>query len=215
MFRSLPCRCISPIKRSIASLDNRRFIHSGSCATEQVDLSDRRAPLRRSSFEPLLARMCLTVIRYNTIFRRVAAGGTAALALLAAPAIALVQTPAPSAPSPAPNADGSTNARPLGSIANWVAMEDLPSAAMAPGINHAVRVRLSVSPLGFVDGCTVLASSGDANVDSAVCTALQRNAFFTPAMNAAGQAIAGEYVRNVRWAPPPAPTAPAGTPPAQ
>lgn len=131
--------------------------------------------------------------------------------LLAATAssAALAQTaptplpPVPAAPAPVPtNPDGSTNARPLGAVANWVALEDLPSAAMTPANAHAVRVRLSVSPLGFVDGCTVINSSGDATVDSSVCAALQRNAFFTPAKNPAGQAVPGEFIRNVRWAPP-------------
>lgn len=152
--------------------------------------------------------------RTTNSLRLFASTGAAALILLAAPAVTSAQSAAPVAPAaPTANADGSSNARPLGSVANWVAMEDLPSAAMAPGISHAVRVRLSVSPLGFVDGCTVLNSSGDATVDTAVCTALQRNAFFTPAKDASGQAVPGEYIRNVRWAPP-APAA-AAVPPAQ
>lgn len=120
-----------------------------------------------------------------------------------APATPTPLPPVPAAPAPpapiATNPDGSTNARPLGAVANWVALEDLPAAAMTPANAHAVRVRLSVSPLGFVDGCSVLTSSGDTTVDAAVCTALQRNAFFTPAKNPAGQAVPGEFVRNVRW----------------
>lgn len=144
------------------------------------------------------------------------AGGAAiaqvppATPLVVTPSTTTTPTPAPAAPAPTPtNPDGSTNARPLGAVANWVALEDLPSAAMAPGNAHAVRVRLSVSPLGFVDGCTVVNTSGDAMVDTAVCTALQRNAFFTPAKNPAGQAVAGEFIRNVRWAPPAPAAAPA------
>lgn len=131
--------------------------------------------------------------------------------LVVTPSTTTTPAPAPAAPAPTPtNPDGSINARPLGAVANWVALEDLPSAAMAPSNAHAVRVRLSVSPLGFVDGCTVITTSNDAIVDAAVCTALQRNAFFTPAKNPAGQAVAGEFIRNVRWAPPTAaPAAPA------
>ena len=148
--------------------------------------------------------------------RHIAGTGAIALTLLVTSATVGAQTTTPqTANAGASNADGSTNARPLGSVANWVAMEDLPSAAMAPGINYAVRVRLSISPLGFVDGCTVLTSSGDATVDTAVFAALQRNAFFTPAKNAAGQAVPGEYVRNVRWAPPAPVSAPVVPPPAQ
>lgn len=153
------------------------------------------------------------MIRLNSMLASV---GGAVLLISAVPIVAQTAAGAPVSPAaPATNADGSTNARPLGAVANWVAMEDLPAAAMTAGNAHAVRVRLSVSPLGFVDGCTVLNSSGDAGVDSAVCAALQRNAFFTPAKNAAGQAVPGEFVRNVRWAPPAPETAPAAVPPAQ
>lgn len=137
---------------------------------------------------------------------------------IAAPAFA--QTPAPVTPPviaapPAP-ADGSTRPVPLGNVATWVALEDIPPAGNAPGNAHAVRVRLSVSPLGFVDGCSIVTTSNDATVDAAICATLQRNAFFTPAKNAAGQAIAGEYIRNVRWAAPDPAAAPAAPPaPAQ
>lgn len=139
--------------------------------------------------------------------------------LAAQPAVPLPAAPAavaaPPPPAPAVNSDGSTRAVPLGNVGNWVMLEDLPSAAMAPTNTHSVRVRLSVSPLGFVDGCTVVNSSNDAVVDTAVCGALQRNAFFTPAHNAAGQGIAGEFIRNVRWAPPELPPIPATPVPAR
>lgn len=138
--------------------------------------------------------------------------------LLATPASA--QTAAPSPPT------GATPARALGDPAQWVSLADYPAAAYNAQHEGAVRVRLSIAPLGFVDGCTIVESSGFADLDEGTCALLRLRAFFTPARDAGGNAIAGTQTRRIVWrhpvlhpevvappAPAPAPTTP--TPPAQ
>lgn len=115
-----------------------------------------------------------------------------ALAVLAAPVGLMAQT------VPAP-ASAARTASPLGSPQTWIGLEDYPAAAYQALQEGAVRVRLSIAPLGFVDGCTVVESSGSVDLDEATCRLLSARAFFNPARNDAGQAVAGEYVRRIRW----------------
>lgn len=109
---------------------------------------------------------------------------------------ASAQTPPP---APAPAAPSGEPARPLGDPNGWIGLEDYPATAWDARQEGAVRVRLSVAPLGFVDGCTVLESSGSEALDSGTCRLLMARAFFTPARDAAGQAVPGQYIRRIRW----------------
>lgn len=125
------------------------------------------------------------------------------------------------ATAPTPTAPAATPARPLGSPAAWIGLEDYPAGPYEARVEGAVRVRLSIAPLGFVDGCTIVESSGNAELDAGTCRILSARAFFNPARNAAGQAIAGEYIRRIRWQHPelhpvtatPETVAPPATPP--
>lgn len=128
-----------------------------------------------------------------------------ALGVLAVPTGLAAQTP--STPVSAARA-----ATPLGSPQTWIGLEDYPEAAYQALQEGAVRVRLSVAPLGFVDGCTVVESSGSEALDAATCRLLSARAFFNPARNEAGQAVPGEYVRRIRWQHPQLHSAPSTAP---
>lgn len=132
-------------------------------------------------------------------------------ALLIAASVAAQTPPAATAP-----ASAGQPARPLGDPNGWIGLEDYPAAAWDARQEGAVRVRLSVAPLGFVDGCTVLESSGSEALDTGTCQILMARAFFNPARDAAGQAIAGQYIRRIRWQHPelhPQPATPETVPP--
>ena len=133
---------------------------------------------------------------------------------LTAPATAQTAPPPPTS---------ATSARALGDPAQWVSLADYPAAAYNAQHEGAVRVRLSIAPLGFVDGCTIVESSGFAELDEGTCALLRIRAFFTPARDAAGNAIAGTQTRRIVWrhpvlhpevVTPPAPVVPASVPPA-
>ncbi|MEQ1687816.1 MAG: TonB family protein [Sphingopyxis sp.] len=101
--------------------------------------------------------------------------------------------PPPAAPAPA------TPARALGDPAQWVSLSDYPAAAYNAQAEGAVRVRLSIAPLGFVDGCSIVESSGNTALDEGTCAILRVRAFFTPARDAAGNAIATTQTRRIVW----------------
>ncbi len=125
----------------------------------------------------------------------------------------MIAAPATSQTATGPTTPTAQPARPLGSPAGWIGLEDYPAQAYAEQREGAVRVRLSIAPLGFVDGCTVVESSGSADLDAGTCRILMVRGFFTPARDATGQAIAGEYVRRIRWQHPALhPAAPASAP---
>lgn len=146
----------------------------------------------------------------------------AILALCTATAATAQSATPPPRPTPAPT--GATPARALGDPGQWVSLADYPAEAYRAQQEGAVRVRLSIAPLGFVDGCTIVESSGSANLDEGTCALLRLRAFFTPARDAAGNAVAGAQTRRIVWrhpvlhpevVAPPAEAAPATpTPPA-
>jgi TonB family protein len=89
---------------------------------------------------------------------------------------------------------------------------DYPAAAIRAGEQGDVRVRLDVAPEGRVTGCTILASSRSAILDSSTCRILRARARFTPARDAAGKAVADRLETTIAWrmgapAPPPVPPA--------
>lgn len=115
---------------------------------------------------------------------------------LIAPVILLLQAAA-SAPPAAPTL--ARAATPMGDVAAWISLDDYPVAAYNARREGAVRVRLSVAPLGFVDGCTVVESSGDTTLDEGTCAILRARAFFNPARDASGNAVAGFFTRRIVW----------------
>ena len=144
-----------------------------------------------------------------------------ALALALAVPAAPLPIPTPVHPvdvTPAPQPVPAVRARPLGDQSQWVTFDDYPPVAISEHREGRVMMMLRVNRLGFVEGCTVMTSSGSPDLDQAACTAMSVRGFFTPAKDAAGQPMASDVQRRVTWqlpvaAPAPAvPAAPAPTP---
>lgn len=81
----------------------------------------------------------------------------------------------------------------------WISQEDYPAAAIRANAEGVVGYRLDVDPNGRPTSCSVLESSGNADLDAAACTLLTRRGRFEPARDARGRAISGSYVSRVRW----------------
>lgn len=67
--------------------------------------------------------------------------------------------------------------------------DDYPAGARARGEEGQVFVEVLVNPLGRVDSCTILLSSGFPELDNATCGILLKRATFKPARDADGNPI--------------------------
>ena len=66
---------------------------------------------------------------------------------------------------------------------------DFPDGLIGPGQQASVGVRYTVETDGRVTGCTVLRSSGFAQVDSLACGLITQRFRYRPAMNRAGEPV--------------------------
>lgn len=64
--------------------------------------------------------------------------------------------------------------------ATWISTDDYPPAAVRGHIEGTVEFRLDVGAAGRPIGCTIVSSSGNAELDSATCKAFQSRATFNP-----------------------------------
>jgi TonB family protein len=71
-------------------------------------------------------------------------------------------------------------------------MDDYPPSAIRRGAQGRVTVEISISEFGIPDGCRVLASSGDAELDDATCRIYMRRLRFIPAIDREGKLIASK-----------------------
>lgn len=120
--------------------------------------------------------------------------------LLTVPSPVPVMAP-PRSPPPAPPpvlATG-TPARPINQM-QWISSDDYPSAALRREAEGLVRVRLDIGVVGLPSDCSIVDSSGDADLDATACSLLLRRARFHPALDAEGSAITGSVIVPVRWA---------------
>lgn len=110
--------------------------------------------------------------------------------------IAHVEFPKPPESKPLFTAKG-PKAR--GNSGNWVRQSDYPSTAIHQEHEGLTRVRLEIGETGRVTRCTVTASSGHEELDSAACARLTERARFDPATDTSGQVSAGTFNTSVRW----------------
>jgi hypothetical protein len=89
--------------------------------------------------------------------------------------------------------------KPLASPATWIKSADYPAAMLTGGKQALVSFRLSVDARGIPTACEIQRSYNDKKFDDVTCTLLVRRARFSPALDAAGQAIASYYLSTVRW----------------
>jgi TonB family protein len=116
----------------------------------------------------------------------------------------------PPPPPPPPRAAGwpIVRARPAVPLISLFTADDYPAAALRLEEEGTVRYRLAIDRRGMVTGCTVVASSGSAALDSTTCRLVSSRARFTPARNAKGKKIADSLVGSIRWRLPEEPAEP-------
>lgn len=95
----------------------------------------------------------------------------------------------------------------IGTIAQWFGADSYPAEAMRVGEQGRVRARVLVDGAGKPTGCTVTLSSGSYNLDSGTCEIAMAHLVFTPATDAAGQAVAGVFPFSIVWQIPREPSA--------
>lgn len=91
-------------------------------------------------------------------------------------------------------------------LASYFGTADYPPEAMVRGEEGVVGFVVAVAPDGRVAACRVTASSGSRALDEGTCRILTERARFTPARNAAGEAVADEVGARIGWALPREPT---------
>jgi TonB family protein len=82
---------------------------------------------------------------------------------------------------------GTLTAERHGDVRTLFSNEDYPTVAVRKGEQGDVVADLLVNPAGAVDTCTIVLSSGFADLDDATCALLQRRAHFIPAKDGAGK----------------------------
>lgn len=108
----------------------------------------------------------------------------------------VITTAAPPAPPPPPAAPpGPSKARgvsPKGQ-AGWAAriQSNYPTKAAREEREGRVGVRVGIGPDGKVTSCSVTSSSGSPDLDAAACDGMTRYARYNPALDDAGNPIAG------------------------
>lgn len=88
---------------------------------------------------------------------------------------------------------------PRGNPGNWANTNDYPSIALQKEMEGTTGFRVTVGPDGRVTDCTIVLSSGSAELDTATCNNVSRRARFEPARDAAGKPTNGSYSNRVRW----------------
>ena len=72
--------------------------------------------------------------------------------------------------------------RPKGTLQGLLRSDDYPSSAIARGASGSVGVRLRIEADGKINECTVIESSGYADLDRQTCGLLQKRASYAPAV---------------------------------
>ena len=84
-------------------------------------------------------------------------------------------------------------------LAGRIGNRDYPRAAGDIGAEGDVVVRIAVTPAGRVGGCTVVATSGNRDLDAATCRLITARFRYDPARNAAGEPVADELGWKQSW----------------
>ena len=113
-----------------------------------------------------------------------------------APRVFLPTPPVPPVRSPPP--PPATPQLPPRLTAGTITSDDYPAAALRAEAEGTTSVRLNVGANGRVEGCTVMASAGNAALDSATCSLITRRFRFRPATRD-GQPVASTVTQRVTW----------------
>lgn len=105
----------------------------------------------------------------------------------------------PAPPPPAPSNVVSKAAGAKGDEAQWVTVDDYPPSSIRSGEEGTSAIAWTINAAGRAENCHTTSSSGSEALDQAACRAITRRARYSPALNAAGQAIAVTKSRRVTW----------------
>ena len=115
-----------------------------------------------------------------------------------APPARTVPPPAPPAPPPAPPPPPPPPSQARGAerdnFGRWqrqIVGEGYPSRAVRRELEGSVGVSVQIGTNGRVSSCRVTSSSGESILDEGACAAMERYARYEPALNAAGNPVAG------------------------
>jgi TonB family protein len=86
-----------------------------------------------------------------------------------------------------------------GGLQRLFSPDDYPDLAVKEGRMGRARVRLNVSESGAASGCSVIASTGHADLDRMTCKILDERAQFKPARDVDGKATRSVIVTTVSW----------------
>jgi protein TonB len=90
-------------------------------------------------------------------------------------------------------------ARPLGNPGLWITPNDYPLRALRESWGGVTRLHLVVGDDGHVNTCSIIASSGHAELDAVACTKVAERARFAPARDSTGAPSEGSYDSAIRW----------------
>jgi TonB family protein len=109
------------------------------------------------------------------------------------PLLALTREPEHADPAPA------EPPRRIADLGGLITPDDYPIPAMSHGQEGVTAMRLQVGSHGRIDRCRVTRSSGSEALDETACTLLRARAFFLPARDARGKAVAADIDYSYRW----------------
>lgn len=89
--------------------------------------------------------------------------------------------------------------QPRGNPANWTRPDDYSPDEFEKLRKGKTVFRVQVGPNGRATDCTILASSGSAELDEKVCLNLKRRSRFRPATDNSGNPIAGHWTSDSHW----------------
>ena len=104
---------------------------------------------------------------------------------------------------PPPGKPAVTFARPRGPMASFVTADDYPGPALYAGEEGVSMLRITISPAGRVESCSIHASSGSVALDTTACSLMMRRGRFTAALDAEGQPTRDEFIMPFEWKLPP------------
>ena len=108
-----------------------------------------------------------------------------------APPAAPAPPPAPPPPPPPPSQARGVQRENFGRWSSQIVNEGYPSRAQRRELEGTVGVSVTIGTDGRASGCTVTRSSGESVLDDGACAAVRRYGRWSPALNAAGNPIAG------------------------
>ena len=114
-----------------------------------------------------------------------------------APPVLQVPPPAPPPPPPPSKARGATP-KDANSWAQRI-QDNYPPRALAEQKEGSVGMRITVGPDGRVSDCSVIASSGNSDLDRGACDGMRRYARFNPALDAAGNPISDTTSQRITY----------------